>query len=728
MRRSLHPLLCCLLLSVPVGCDATSANRPPSHDTSAELPSVDTDGDGISDAVEGRDVAVDTDRDGQPDFEDTDSDGDGLSDKLEGAPFPGEAKPRDSDGDGVPDYRDEDSDNNGLPDEDDGDGDRDRDGSADYVDPDDDGDGLLDVVELGPSPLDPVNTDGDSWPDFRDRDSDDDDILDRFERAFDADGDGIPAFRDLDSDGDCRPDSIERGDGDPEQPPVDSDRDGGADFLDLDSDNDSLLDELEDLNCDGVLDPGESSTAREDTDEDGVNDLIEQAAGTDPNDDLDNPRASGDFVFIMPYQGRPDPAQDTLNFSTNISQADVVFAMDTTSSMTRAIRTMQEALQEMIAQLAEEIPSIGIGVTHYRDFPIDPYGATEPVYKDQPFYLEHRVMSVHTPGGRTSVQKAVNRLSAKGGLDEPESGWEALYQIATGEGTREGHANVPMFNPSSAPPGTIPPGEAVGTRGGVGFRAGSLPIVVMITDMPNHNGTIPRYDYSGLESPSHAEALRAVTGLGGRLIGMSIVTPTPESAEAQADLTAGALATGSVVPPAAWGPEGTRPPNCAVGQCCTGENGSGVTVENGKCPLVFEVSNTGAGLNLSVVQAIKVLTNYVTLDISATPEVDENETIDAVSAFVDRIIANNSASEPCTAGLKVIDRNLDGVEDTYTNVLPGPTVCFDVIPKVNVSVPPTTEPQVFTANIVVTGDSVATLSTRKVFFLVPPEIPVPPID
>ena len=314
MRRSLHPLLCCLLLSAPIGCDATSANRPPSDKTPAELPSVDTDGDGISDAVEGRDEAVDTDRDGQPDFEDIDSDGDGLSDKLEGAPFPGEAEPRDSDGDGVPDYRDEDSDNNGLPDEDDGDSDRDRDGTADYVDPDDDGDGLLDVVEIGSDPLDPVNTDGDSWPDFRDRDSDDDELLDRFERAFDVDGDGIPAFRNLDSDGDCRPDSIERGDGALEQPPSDSDRDGGGDFLDLDSDNDGLLDELEDVNCDGVLDPGESSTASEDTDEDGVNDLIEQAAGTDPNDDLDNPRANGDFVFIVPYQSRPDPGAGHARF------------------------------------------------------------------------------------------------------------------------------------------------------------------------------------------------------------------------------------------------------------------------------------------------------------------------------------------------------------------------------------------------------------------------------
>ncbi|WP_437577414.1 VWA domain-containing protein [Sorangium sp. So ce887] len=724
MRRSLRPLLYCLLLSVPVGCNAAPDDKapPPPPVVDPEPTIEDTDEDGISDAEEGRDEAVDTDDDGVPDFEDTDSDDDGVSDEVEGAIPLGQTGLPDSDSDGVPDFRDEDSDNNGRPDGEDGEDDLDGDGRADYADLDDDGDGLFDKDELGADPLDPVNTDGDRWPDFRDTDSDKDGILDRFERALDADGDEIPAFRDLDSDNDCRPDSVERGEGEPEHPPIDSDDDGGADFVDLDSDNDGLLDQLEDVNCDGVLDPSESSIASEDTDEDGVSDLIEQSAGTNPNDDMDNPRANGDFVFVVPYRADPDPAQDTLDFSTNISQADVVFAMDTTGSMGRVISSLRETLQEIIAQLAEEIPSIGIGVTHYRDFPTNPYGASS----DRPFYLQHRVMSVLTPEGKESVQDAVDSLAAAGGADTPESGWEALYQIATGEGTRAGGSNVPAFNPVTAPPSEIPAGESVGTLGGVGFRPGSLPIVVMLTDAPSHNGTIPENNYSRLDSPNYAQALRSLTALGGRLIGMA--TTDGDSDEPKADLTAGALGTGSVVPPSAWGSAELRPPGCAVDQCCIGDDGSGVTATNGKCPLVFSVSLSGAGLNLAVIQAIKVLTTYVTLDISAAAEDDETDTVDAVSAFIDRIIANNQAPEPCTAGLRVVDRNLDSVADTYANVFPGPTVCFDVIPKINVSVPPTTEPQVFTANIVVTGDGVTTLSTRKVFFLVPPEIPEPPIQ
>lgn len=723
MRRSLRPLLYCLLLSIPVGCTAASDDKtPPPSPVDPEPTIEDTDEDGIDDADEGRDEAVDTDGDGLLDFEDTDSDDDGVSDKVEGAIPIGQTGLPDSDSDGAPDFRDEDSDNNGRPDGEDGDDDLDGDGRADYADLDDDGDGLFDKDELGADPLDPVNSDDDRRPDFRDTDSDDDGILDQFERALDADNDGIPAFRDLDSDDDCRPDSVERGEGEADHPPIDSDKDGGGDYFDLDSDNDGLLDQLEDVNCDGVLDPGESSIASEDTDEDGVSDLIEQSAGTDPNDDMDNPRANGDFVFIVPYRADPNPAQDTLDFSTNISQADVVFAMDTTGSMGGVIESLRSTLQEIIEQLAVEIPNIGVGVTHYRDFPIEPYGSSS----DEPFYLEHRVMTVLTPDGRESVQDAVDSLSAAGGNDLPESGWEALYQIATGAGTDEAGSHVPAFDPATAPPGAIPAGESVGTLGGVGFRAGSLPIVVMLTDVPSHNGTVPGYNYSRFTSPSYSQALSSLTALGGRLIGMA--TTDGNSGETKADLTAGALATGSVVPPSAWGPTEMRPSQCAVDQCCIGDNGRGVAATNGKCPLVFSVSLRGTGLNLAVIQAIKVLTTYVTLDISAAAEDDETDAVDAVSAFVDRIIANNLAPEPCTSGLRVVDKNLDGVADTYANVFPGPTVCFDVIPKINVSVPPTTEPQVFTANIVVTGDSVTTLSTRKVFFLVPPEIPVPPID
>lgn len=63
----------------------------------------------------------------------TDSDGDGLSDAVEGKDAPG--GPPDTDGDGVPDYLDPDSDNDGINDGLEGTGDIDNDGIPDLKDP-----------------------------------------------------------------------------------------------------------------------------------------------------------------------------------------------------------------------------------------------------------------------------------------------------------------------------------------------------------------------------------------------------------------------------------------------------------------------------------------------------------------------------------------------------------------------------------------------------------------
>ena len=46
--------------------------------------------------------------------------------------------------------------------------DMDGDGTPDYLDTDTDGDGILNSVEAGPDPMNPVDTNGDGTPDFMD--------------------------------------------------------------------------------------------------------------------------------------------------------------------------------------------------------------------------------------------------------------------------------------------------------------------------------------------------------------------------------------------------------------------------------------------------------------------------------------------------------------------------------------------------------------------------------
>jgi hypothetical protein len=677
----------------------------------------DLDGDFISDGDEGAADDVDSDGDGTPDFQDDDSDDDGIPDYREAGDEDLATPPPDHDGDGAPDFQDTDADGNGRLDGVDGLDDQDGDGDGNFADLDDDGDNINDVLELGDDVNDPTDTDQDGIADFQDEDSDGDTILDLHDRLYDPDGDDIPAFRDLDSDGDCRLDEAEAGDAILATEPVNSDEDTGADFIDLDSDGDGLLDSLEDTNCNGLHDPPESSSTNPDSDGDGVDDLIEEAAGTDANDPTENPQSEGNFVFVVPYVEPPTPDEDTLDFSTNISQADVFFSMDTTGSMGGEIANLETSLVSIVGSLATEIPNVGIGVGYYDDFPTSPYG-TAPV--DQPFGLLHRVMTVSTTAGRTSVQNGVNALATHNGNDIPESGWEAMHQIATGAGVSVGGANVPAFNPATAPPLTLPPGESFGTLGGVGFRTGSLPIVVAITDATSHSG-----DYSFAGTATRAQAIAELMSLGVRVIGV-----VSDAGAARTDINQAVNATGAVVPVSAW--DANRPAGCGVTQCCTGINGVGETPTAGMCPLSFLISGTGTGLGNAIVTAIQALANFAVLDVGADIVDNQDaggETVNAVLSFVDHLAANPAAPAPCTAGLTAVDQSpVDSILDTFTNVQPGSTACFDVIPKMNTTVMATDQPQIYTASINVIGDGVTTLDTRVVYFLVPPEIPDVPVD
>lgn len=128
---------------------------------------VDSDSDGIPDAIEG---SADTDLDGTPDYLDTDSDGDGIPDATEMV--------YDSDDDNILDFQDTDSDGDGIDDADEELADNDHDGIPNYLDTDSDGDGIPDIVETN------ADADSDTIPNYLDLDSDDDGVGDAEERIF----------------------------------------------------------------------------------------------------------------------------------------------------------------------------------------------------------------------------------------------------------------------------------------------------------------------------------------------------------------------------------------------------------------------------------------------------------------------------------------------------------------------------------------------------------------
>lgn len=276
----------------------------------------DSDGDGVSDRVEGGAKGVDADGDGIDDAFDVDyvggidANGDGVADS---------AKPRDSDGDGVPDFRDLDSDNDSIPDviesgglDEDEDGlldvggtitttprDTDGDGIPDYLDTDSNNDGVSDIAGTNYGKFD---ADGDGRiDDITDTDEDGiPDVIDaepgmRGSRT-DGDGDGVPSYRDLDDDGDGIPDSVE-GDGD-------TDGDGVPDRLDRDADNDGIPDRIEmglpapsgiDANNNGIDDVYEDAMTR-DTDHDGIPDYLDTDSDNDGISDAQE-------ILLVPLSG-----------------------------------------------------------------------------------------------------------------------------------------------------------------------------------------------------------------------------------------------------------------------------------------------------------------------------------------------------------------------------------------------------------------------------------------
>lgn len=645
--------IACVLALVLVGCGPSNGGD---DDTG---PVNDADGDGISDSDEGQPTNTDSDGDGTPDFQDEDSDGDGIPDYRESGDADPLTPPIDSDGDGTPDFRDLDSDANGRPDDVDGVEDRDADGRGDFQDLDDDGDFIDDVVELGPNPAQPVDSDADGMPDFRDTDSDNDTITDSIETALDFDNDALGNYIDLDSDADCVPDMLEaRG-----NPPADSDGDGRLDFIDRDSDNDGLLDGAEDANCSGAAEGNESSSTNPDSDGDGVTDLVENVAGTDPNNAADNPQANGDYVFVEPYMAPQSPVDDDLDFRTNLQAVDMYVILDRSGSMSTEITAVKNNLSAVVnnltcAPLGAGVPpncipdlQAGAGTVGYSGSGADAYRHQVDIAVNPSF----AALPITEPGGCCSEPLTFSAFSA-----------------VTGQG---GAAfGFPGVGPRAGCPAN--------TFGYPCFRNNALPVVLLATDEPPLTGvgTNPNPNWNTIVRPEFTS--RSV-----RLVG--IVGSGP-GANTVAGLNTMATDTGAV------------------------------DAANGNAPLVFD--GAGANAAAAIQTGILTLANGIPLDINAVTVDDATDAVDSIASFVDHIETLQLGTAACANGLTDVDTNADTFLDQYVNVQAGTPVCWKLVSKQNTTVPATDVPQLFRATVRVFGDGITQLDERDVFFLVPPVI------
>jgi len=387
-----------------------------------------------------------------------------------------------------------------------------------------------------------------------------------------------------------------------------------------------------------------------------------------------------------------------------------------TASMGSPINSLRSSLRTTIfPQLSARISEVGLAITSFADFPCSPYGGP----RDVPFRLRQRITT-----DLSAAQAGTDALVLEAGGDLPESGIEALYQIATGAGRSEpgcgGGYTTPAFDPAAG----LVPGVADGTEGGVGFRNSQVRVVVHITD----NETQARDEGGVRFGASRTEAFDALDAARTKVIGVAIGTSflSSFSSPATDDLVSFARETGATVQPCAWGTGAERPTGCGESQCCTGVNGAGESTSGGTCPLVFKVASGlfgGSGaIDGSIINGIETLLNSSLFDITPVARRDEEEF--AVSGidttcFINAIRPLRATTVGCAAAPRPIDTDGDGVLDGFGDVTPGSSVTFELEAQ-NECVREAAVPQVFLVYIdLITSDG-GSLGSRLVTILVPP--------
>jgi hypothetical protein len=252
--------------------------------------------------------------------------------------------------------------------------------------------------------------------------------------------------------------------------------------------------DLTDDNSDGVeYDPGAGgirlppsttgTPSSADRDRDGVPDIADDCPTSPGVPELFGcPAGTGGTPGIyreLPFGG---PAvMDPCLIDVQVRTVDVYFLVDTTGSMGGEINNLRAGLTSgtiggctggVIGAIRCAIPDAWFGVGYHDDFPVSPYGSPgDDVYRNL----------LDITDGVAAAQTAVNGLALHNGNDWPESQSQALWAVATGGG----------YGAFLAPKGACP-----GARWGYPcFREDAIPVVVLITDAPFHNGTIPAYDY-----------------------------------------------------------------------------------------------------------------------------------------------------------------------------------------------------------------------------------------
>lgn len=175
-----------------------------------------------------------------------------------------------------------------------------------------------------------------------------------------------------------------------------------------------------------------------------------------------------------------------VEFDVHYSAADLAIVLDTSADMPDAAASLAEGLEDELAALAFTVPDLTIGVASFEDYAVAPFGALG----DAPFRIEQQQT---TDVGRAMA--ALSTVRRRDGGDDTASAYEALYQLGNGrgwdancDGIVDPAVDLPPLIPSPddafgglASGGWDPSVPGTGDEGGLGFRAGVLPLHVLVS-------------------------------------------------------------------------------------------------------------------------------------------------------------------------------------------------------------------------------------------------------
>ncbi len=370
----------------------------------------------------------------------------------------------------------------------------------------------------------------------------------------------------------------------------------------------------------------------------------------------------------------------TLEVDAEPGMLDVQLSIDTTGSIGAEIDTLQQDLHvRVVTRLRERVADASFGVSQFEDFPHFPFGTAGGGNQraDTPFRL---LTSITSDSSRvTNAVAGLDKPLGRGG-DPPESGAEALWQIATGLGyEHEGKALIAPYDGRAATGG--------GTGGGVGFREGALRVVLHVTDAASHAPS----DYGDLFPGTHsmeqaADALRAINAKVIGIVSDACVCDDPPYLQARGQLEALAIATRAVGAPD------------DDGKCPFGLDGARLDSIGGECPLVYDVSSEGEGLSSTVVDAIVELVDGVRF------ERVHGRAGDDPLGFVERIVPREvRQDDPPEIADLLPEEEPDGELDSFVRAGGRARLRFDVELR-NTRIAPLDVDQRYRAVVEVVGD------------------------